>query len=147
VDVETFSQVSADTLISRLDGVRSTSSGRWLARCPAHDDRRPSLTVRELDDGRTLVHCFGGCAAADVLAAVQLDFEALFPERLPEDRYKPERRPWLGMDAFRAVAFEAELVSLVADSVAHGVALTDADRDRVRLAGIRMRAALEVCGG
>ena len=40
----------------------------WSARCPAHDDRRPSLSVSEGDDGRALVFCQAGCATAEALA-------------------------------------------------------------------------------
>ncbi len=47
--------MSADRLLSALDGVKRIGVDRWLTRCPAHDDRRPSLSVRELDDGRLLV--------------------------------------------------------------------------------------------
>jgi hypothetical protein len=39
-------------LLDRLQGVKRTGPSRWIARCPAHEDRRPSLAVRELDDGR-----------------------------------------------------------------------------------------------
>ena len=53
-------------LLDRLDGARKTGSGRWLAKCPAHEDRSPSLSVRELEGGTLLVKCFGGCGAADV---------------------------------------------------------------------------------
>ena len=73
--------MSADIFLSRLDRVRSTGHDRWIARCPAHDDGRASLSVRELDDGRVLAHCFAGCGAADVLAAVGLDFDVLYPKR------------------------------------------------------------------
>ena len=48
------------TLLDRLEAVRETGSSRWIARCPAHDDSSPSLAVRELDDGRILLHDFGG---------------------------------------------------------------------------------------
>jgi len=33
----------ADILLARLDGVKRTGPDRWIARCPAHDDKRPSL--------------------------------------------------------------------------------------------------------
>jgi hypothetical protein len=67
------------TLLDRLDGVRQTALDRWIAICPAHEDRSPSLSIREIDDGKTLVQCFGGCSALDVLDAVGLDWPALFP--------------------------------------------------------------------
>jgi hypothetical protein len=71
--------VSAAALLDRLQGVRSTGPGRWIARCPAHEDRRPSLSIRELDDGRVLLHDFGGCGTDAVLAAVGVEMSALFP--------------------------------------------------------------------
>lgn len=71
--------MSAETLLDRLEAVRG-GNGRWIARCPAHDDRSPSLSVRELPDGRLLVHCHAGCGAADVVAAVGLSLSDLFPD-------------------------------------------------------------------
>ncbi|MDD2349542.1 MAG: hypothetical protein PHS50_14945, partial [Kiritimatiellae bacterium] len=51
----------------RPNGERS-----WMARCPAHDDRNPSLSVSEGDGGRVLFNCFAGCAAEAVAAALGL---------------------------------------------------------------------------
>lgn len=68
-----------EQLMPRLSGVRETSSGRWIARCPAHDDRSPSLSIRELPDGKILLHDFGGCAPVDVLHAIGLELHHLFP--------------------------------------------------------------------
>lgn len=72
--------MSADALLLRLDGVKRTGPNRWIGRCPAHDDRSPSMAVRELDDGRVLVHCFAGCSVEEILSAAGLEFHALFPE-------------------------------------------------------------------
>lgn len=83
--------MTVEALVSRLEGMKRTGPGRWVAKCPAHEDKRPSLSIRELDDGRILAHCFAGCAVDDVLAAIGLDFEALFPERLGE--FKRGRSP------------------------------------------------------
>ena len=63
--------MSADTLLEHLAGVRG-KDGQWMARCPAHEDRRPSLAIREEPDGRVLLHCFAGCAVQEVLSAVGL---------------------------------------------------------------------------
>ncbi len=69
----------AESLVGRLQAARSVGDGRWIARCPAHDDRSPSLSIRELPDGRTLIHCHAGCAPGDVVAAVGLRMGDLFP--------------------------------------------------------------------
>jgi len=47
--------MTAERLLAKLEGVRRTRVDRWIARRPAHDDRRPSLAIRELEDGRILL--------------------------------------------------------------------------------------------
>src|SRR5262245_28022373 len=47
----------ADIVLGRLRGVTG-SRPQWSARCPAHADSRPSLSVTELNDGTLLIHCF-----------------------------------------------------------------------------------------
>lgn len=136
--------MSAASLLSRLDGVRRTGAGRWLARCPAHDDRRPSLSVAELDDGRVLVHCFGGCAIEHVLDAVGLTFSDLFPPRPLSDSLPRLRRPFPAADVLQAVAYEALVVYLCARSLNEGTCLTGAERERLRLAVARLQHAAEV---
>ncbi len=42
-----------------------------MARCPAHDDSTPSLSIREARDGKLLVHCHAGCEQTAVIAALQ----------------------------------------------------------------------------
>lgn len=51
---------------------------RLTARCPAHDDRRASLSVAAGDDGRALVYCFAGCPTPEVVEALDLDMADLF---------------------------------------------------------------------
>ncbi|MCX6359839.1 MAG: hypothetical protein NT029_08540 [Armatimonadetes bacterium] len=69
-------------VLARLARVRPSRSG-FMARCPAHDDRNPSLSVRVAPDGRVLVHCFAGCPLDAVLAALGLRLRDLRPEARP----------------------------------------------------------------
>ena len=106
--------MSASALIERLHGVRNTGHGRWLARCPAHADRSPSLSVRELDDGRVLLHDFGGCDVESILGAVGLQFADLFPPRasaLSFTRPTASRIP--ATDALQAIDHEAHVVAVI----------------------------------
>ncbi len=64
--------------LSRLDGVRETSTG-WQAKCPAHDDKTPSLSIAEGDDGRVLLKCHAGCTSEAIVQALGLDLRDLFP--------------------------------------------------------------------
>jgi len=65
-------------ILSRLTDVTRTERG-WSARCPAHDDNRPSLSIAVGDDGRVLVHCFAACTPEQVVAAVGLQLRDLMP--------------------------------------------------------------------
>ena len=139
--------MSVDALLPRLDGVRRTGADRWIARCPAHGDRAPSLSIRELGDGRVLMHCFAGCAIEDLLASIELGMESLFPPRTIGDHVRRERSPYDAHSILLCVVADLEIGSVAADNIANGVALTDADRDRLRLAAIHLREAVELARG
>ena len=71
-----------DVFLDRLPGrVRKLGGRRYMAACPAHQDRSPSLSIREGDDGRVLIYCHAGCNTGDVLKELHLSFRNLFPER------------------------------------------------------------------
>jgi hypothetical protein len=57
-----------EDVLARLAAVRPNGERSWMARCPAHDDRNPSLSVSEGEGGRVLFNCFAGCAAESVAA-------------------------------------------------------------------------------
>jgi hypothetical protein len=132
--------MDVDSLLSRLENVKRTGVSRWIARCPAHDDRRASLSVRDLEDGRILVHDFAGCSVQEVLTAIGLDMSALFPER-ELSHSKRERRPFNATDVLRCTAFEALVVATAAPNMARGTVLTPDDLERLKVASARLQAA------
>ena len=67
---------NVEVLLGRLEGVRPAGPNSWVARCPAHDDRNPSLSV-SVKEGRVLLHCFAGCPPEAVLEAVGLTWRDL----------------------------------------------------------------------
>ena len=133
----------AEALLERLEGVRRTGAGRWMARCPAHEDRRASLSVRELPDSRTLLHCFAGCETEAVLLAAGLTFDDLFPAPLTAHGRR-ERRPFNAHDVLEAVAFEALVVAVAVGNMRQGVPLTDEDHARLLQAAARLQQAAEL---
>ena len=138
--------VSAAKLIDRLDKVRAIGPDRWLARCPAHEDKSPSLSIRETERGMTLAHCFSGCEIESILDAVGLTFADIMPERIGDQHsYKPERpNHWhASRDALRVLSHEVLIVAIAGENIANGIALSDDDRDRVSQAANRIRAARE----
>ncbi|MCX7992351.1 MAG: hypothetical protein N2651_01650, partial [Fimbriimonadales bacterium] len=60
-----------ESILPHLQRVQRLSSGEWLACCPAHDDREPSLSLRELADGTLLWHCHAGCSQEQVGEALR----------------------------------------------------------------------------
>jgi hypothetical protein len=138
--------MSLNRILSLLKKVKPTGQGRWLARCPAHDDRSPSLAVRELDDGRLLLHCFAGCSVREIVSAVGLDLADLFPpSEIPEGTDKPERRPFPATDILRCIALEALVVAAAATKRLAGP-LSDTDHNRLMLAVTRIHEALTAGG-
>jgi hypothetical protein len=130
----------AVTLLDRVEGVRQTGPGRWIARCPAHQDRSPSLSVRELDDGTTLIHCFAGCSAADVVTAVGLEFRDLFPAR-PGHQRAPIRSRVPAADRLALIDHEALVVALIAAYMRCDRNISDEHLARLDLAVQRIGAA------
>jgi len=65
-------------MLSKLPDVRKNGKG-WSARCPAHDDQQPSLSVSLGEDGRVLLHCHAGCEAEAICRAVGLQMKDLYP--------------------------------------------------------------------
>jgi hypothetical protein len=81
-------QSPLDVVLSRLKGVRR-SGKQWTALCPAHDDKRQSLSVAEGRDGRVLLHCHRGCPPERIVQMLGLKLSDLFPPK-PERKPKPE---------------------------------------------------------
>lgn len=66
------------TEVARRFGAREIAKG-WIARCPAHADGRPSLSINEGRSGQTLLFCHAGCRVQDVVSSVGLTIGDLFP--------------------------------------------------------------------
>lgn len=71
-------QVTVEDVVALLEKPKKTGNG-WQARCPAHDDKRPSLSVSRGDDGRALLYCHKGCSYPDIMKALGLDQKYVFP--------------------------------------------------------------------
>ncbi|HEY6643668.1 hypothetical protein [Povalibacter sp.] len=133
--------MTATVLLDRLQGVRLTGPGIWRARCPAHEGKSLSLSVREGEQGRTLVHCFAGCDVAEVLTAVGLTVSQLFSERSPEHRHSPSRMRMPATEALALLDHEVLVASLILRDIL-AEKRVDADQwQRLSLASTRISDA------
>lgn len=93
------------SILRELGCAPKLSGGTWLARCPAHGDRTPSLGIASGADGRALLRCHAGCSIEAIVAALGLRKRDLFPRwggltrrevrPVPFVRQRPRvDRPW-----------------------------------------------------
>jgi hypothetical protein len=66
-------------VLQAVEGCKPTANG-WEGRCPAHDDRRASLSISQGEDGRVLLRCHAGCATEDIVASMGLTMSDLFED-------------------------------------------------------------------
>jgi hypothetical protein len=69
--------VTAEEFTRHLELVRRSGSG-WVAKCPAHDDSSPSLSICVGNEGRILIKCHAGCAVPDIVSALGFQMSVLF---------------------------------------------------------------------
>ena len=139
------------TPIEKMLGMLTKVKGRngsWTACCPAHNDKGPSLAIREADDGRVLLHCFAGCETLSVVQALGMDMTDLFPPDNKRREYpvegKPRMKPaFYASDLMRIISFEALVVAISAYDMSQGKKLSDSDRERLKLSQQRIEEAVK----
>lgn len=132
----------AHRLLERLEGVRENGHQQYLARCPAHDDKSPSLSIRELDD-RLLIHCFAGCDASEVMGSIGLSLGDLYEQRDYQKHIRIRDR-WDPVGLLKLLEKEARIVLMAATDIHEGNALIDDDLARLRKAYVRIGRVVEV---
>jgi len=137
--------MTAADLVDRLEGARRVAADRWTARCPAHEDRSPSLSIRELTDGTILLHCFAGCAALDIVHALGLSLADLFPNK-PEHHREPSRRRISASDALVGLDHEVTVVWLIGTWLIDRREIREDDWKRLTVAVARIGQTRAVCG-
>jgi putative DNA primase/helicase len=75
--------MDAQSISKALPGSRAVQGG-FVARCPAHEDKSPSLSISDGEGGKILVHCHAGCSQQDVVNA--LKSRGLWPEKIKMSR-------------------------------------------------------------
>src|SRR5579859_3430919 len=79
-----------ESVLARLKGVRTSLRG-WVACCPAHRDREPSLSIGLGDEGQILLNCFAGCSLDKIVEALGITVAELFPNAPSASDSQPEQ--------------------------------------------------------
>lgn len=87
-----------ELVLSALDKVKAVGGRgqkQWVARCPAHSDKEPSLTISEGHDGKVLMTCFKGCEFNEILRSLGITYQQLNPSSgIEVDRVQRAREFW-----------------------------------------------------
>lgn len=139
--------MTVDELLNRLDGVRRGTTG-WLAKCPAHEDRSPSLSIADRD-GVILMRCFAGCELVDVTSAIGLRLSDLFPPRPELDEHGPKQqgRRWKHnpADLLHVLQQEATVLAIIAGDINAGKPVSDQTLDRAWKCREKILAVVDAC--
>lgn len=126
-----------NTLLNRLDGVKQTAPNKWLAKCPAHDDKHASFGIKLLDNGSILLNCFAGCDKELILGSIDLDFSDLFPPRPKQiDHSKPAPKPpkFSAHELVKMAVFESTVICLAIEKLTTTGTISADDLIRVNTA-------------
>ncbi len=129
-----------DVLLNQLHKVKQTGHGQYIAQCPSHTDKNPSLAIRD-DNGKILLRCFAGCSAHEIVSSIGLSLSDLFPK---ESTYsKPKKNQFPAANVLRCIQNEALIVVVAACNIANGLTLSSEDLERLILAAARIGACYE----
>lgn len=131
-------------ILSKFQKVYKSGNDQWQCLCPVHEDKSPSVGIKLVNDGRILIHCFSGCNTNDILDAVGLTFDNLFPNKL-EDHMKPVKRAFNPYVVLSSLSNEILLCTLAAMDLSKGKILNETDKQRLILAYSRIKGAYDLC--
>lgn len=127
-------QSPLEKITNRLDGVYQ-SGDSYRAICSAHTSRHgsASLSLKETPEGGVLLHCFAGCAAHDVLAAIGLELKDLYPESIEHirpGRAYTRKAAFTPREALKLLSQEVMIASIFISDVIAGRQISQDDWQR-----------------
>lgn len=134
--------LNTEVLLSKLDKLRRSGDDSWMALCPAHVDKSPSLSIRDTGD-KVLIHCFAGCPAENVLDALGMGWGDLY-----DDPYKAsfaatcayKGRKYKPVKPIDMMEHERTIIRIGREDLEAGKTLSFEDRARLELAIERVGA-------
>jgi len=140
----------ADKFLGLLHKVKPTGDDSWIACCPCHDDKTPSMSIKEAlnDSGEmcVLIHCFAcGATGVDVAQALGLTASNLFPEKAHSTQVKQKRKYFPAMDVLRCLHQDALTIEIIAREITDGKPMSDIGIGELQQARQRIEVALSYC--
>lgn len=122
-------------ILSKLDCVKKLPNGKYQAKCPAHNDKSPSLAISESGDGKVLIKCWAGCEFEQIVSAIGLEKKNFFPvSRLPKAEHKAYYPRFNAHELFPMLSQESLIALMALQQLAQGNPLSNVDVERVNQA-------------
>ena len=134
-------KADVNKILSLLSKVKSTGNNTWMACCPAHDDKSPSMTISDYSDN-ILIHCFSGCTPIDILESIGLDFSDLFPDKNYTEKSKGA--VFNAYDVLEALSTETSIVYITASKMFDTKEISNEDWLRLKVSVQRINAASDL---
>tara|TARA_R110000803_G_scaffold30935_3_gene69406 strand:+ start:722 stop:1114 length:393 start_codon:yes stop_codon:yes gene_type:complete len=102
--------MSVEAILMMLDGVKANGKSKWVALCPVHSEKNPSMGIKECSDGTVLINCFAcGATGVEVVESIGVGVSELFPP----DSIRPagptrDQRATIETDKVIMIIYEAD---------------------------------------
>jgi len=139
--------MNVEDFLLLLNGVKPAGKDRWVARCPYHNDRAPSLAITKGDRVPILLHCFAGCDVDQIVGAVGLELSDLMPPKDPHFRDDQRARlavPFTPEQAIRCLWTESTFLFIAIADITRGKPLDQLTKDRMVEAAARINDARRI---
>ena len=131
--------MNINNLLLRLEKVKQISTEQYIAICPSHQDKSPSLSIRVLPDEKILLHCFAECSIDEVLCSIGLNLEDLFPKKLESS--KTIKRKISPTSTLEIIYFEGLVIQTIARVMLIEKDIDELNYSRLRVAFERINSA------
>ncbi len=137
--------MTIENLLNRLDKVRNRGGGKWMASCPCHEDKTPSLAIK-YDNETILLHCFSQqCSPQEICSSIGIEITELFPPSDKFDAKQPaqKRQFYDSAQVLEGLAYEALVMHIISNDILKNGSIEPDERERLAQASCRINAALE----
>jgi hypothetical protein len=125
-------------VLSKFEGVKQTAPNKWLAKCSAHSEKHASLGFKLTEEDSIIMHCFAGCDTSAVLAAVDLEFSDIFPQKTAciydSTKPRPKAPRFSKSELFDLLVIEALILAMVFEAIRNHGSVSAADVERAQKA-------------
>lgn len=137
--------MTIEAFLDKFEKVKSSGHGKWMASCPCHSDRNPSVSIKD-DNGVILMQCFGcGASGPEIAQALGLDISELFPasDNFDASKAQYKRSLFPAGQVLEGLHMEIFTAWMIAKDMIENGTIDQETKERLWQTVVRINAALE----